>query len=376
MVSVWSSYPADAGVIVYDDTPNPASGQIVFFEFDYLAAGAGRVDLLENAVSYLLAQEAPPTGSIAGQVLLDGEVDHSGVTVTAMPGGQFAYTDAAGLYEIPEMYAATYTVRATKEGWSTGQVEGVVVEEGQQTGGVDMVLYPTVTSEQCESPALSIPDSYPTGVYDTLEFAEDLSITDVEIYVNITHTYIGDLIVEVRSPAGTTVRLHNRSGGSADNIVGWYDSELPVDGPGSLADFVGEQSVGEWRIWVSDNAGADVGVLNTWCVQVLGGMPTGVAEGSGEYPVRYELVGASPNPFNPVTRVTYGAPHAGPVRVVVYNLAGREVRVLVEGEVGPGYHEAVWDGRDGAGAPVSSGVYFVRMEAGGYEGQVKAVLLK
>jgi subtilisin-like proprotein convertase family protein len=375
-VSVWSSYTTDASVIVYDDNPAPQSGQIVFFQFDYLAAGTGRMDLLENAVVYLTALETPPDGSIAGRACLEGEGDHSGIKVTAMPGGNFAYTAVDGTYVIEGMYDATYTVTATKDGWSTAVETGVVVSGGLPTGGVDFLLYPTQTAEQCISPALAIPDNNPTGVYSTLTFMQDVTISDVEIYLNLTHTYIGDLIVEIRSPEGTTVRLHNRGGGSADNIIGWYDSTLPVAGPGSLADFAGEHSAGEWRLWVSDNASIDVGTVNTWCVKVVGGAPTAVDEGETEAPVRYELVGARPNPFNPMTSVVYGAPQAGAVRVSVYSAGGREVRVLVDGPVDAGYHEVVWDGRDGSGTPMASGVYFVRMDAPGYSGSVKAVLLK
>jgi len=373
-VCTWSAYPSDSGLIAYDDNTNPASGQIVYYEFDYLAAGTNRADLLENTVSYLLASEAPPTGSISGTVLLDLQPSHEGILVTA--GSSSTYTNAAGYYVIENMYAGTYTVQATKDGWSTGVVEGVVVTEGQQTSGVNMVLYPTVTVEQCENPELTIPDSNTTGVYDTMVFTEDMTITDIEIYVNITHTYIGDLIVEIRSPEGTTVRLHNRGGGSADNLIGWYDSQLAVSGPGALADFIGEQSGGEWRIWVSDNAGGDIGVLHTWCVQVVGGMQTGVPEWGGETPARYELVGASPNPFNPVTSVTYAAPQDGQVLLAVYNVAGQLVRTLVDGDVTAGYHEAVWDGRDATGAPAASGVYFARMEAEGFRASAKMVLLK
>jgi hypothetical protein len=199
---------------------------------------------------------------------------------------------------------------------------------------------------------------------------------DVEVYVNITHTFIGDLIVEIRSPEGTTVRLHNKGGGSADNIIGWYDSALVVSSPGALSDFIGEDASGEWRIWVSDQGGYDVGTLNSWCVKASGGAPTGVDEGDVETPASYVLRGARPNPFNPVTSVVYGAPQAGAVRVAVYSVAGREVKVLVDGTVGAGYHEVVWDGRDGSGSPMASGVYFIRMDAPGYQGSVKAVLLK
>ena len=374
-VCSWSSYPSDASVIVYDNNPAPQSGQIVFFQFDYLAGGSGIIDLLENAVTYLMAQETPPDGSISGTVTLEGMGNHSGVTVTSYPGGGSAVTDATGFYHIEGLYDATYTVESTKPDWSTAQVEGVVVSGGLPTTGVDMMLYPVSTVEHCRTPNLPIPDSNPSGVYDTITVPEDMDISDVQVYVNIPHTYIGDLIVEITSPEATTVRLHNRTGGSADNLVGWYDSELTVDGPGALADFAGESSLGGWTLHVSDNAGADVGTLVEWCVEITGGSPqTGVED--AEVPVRHVLVGASPNPFNPVTKVAYGVPFDTEVRLVVYNVAGQVVRTLVDGAVEAGYHTAVWDGRDERGKSAASGVYFCRMEADGFDDSTKMVLLK
>jgi subtilisin-like proprotein convertase family protein len=295
--------------------------------------------------------------------------------VTAYPGGASAVTDMSGGYTIEGLYDATYTVEGVKEGWSTCVIEGVVVSGGGMTTGVDMAMSPVVVYEHCESPALSIPDYYPSGVYSSLTFTEDLSITDVEVYVDITHTYIGDLIVEVTSPEGTTVRLHNRSGGGADNLVGWYDSELTVDGPGTLSDFVAESSAGEWTLWVSDNASYDTGVVNEWCVEVTGAGQTGV-EGDGEVPSVHVLRGAAPNPFNPVTTLSYGVPRDAEVRLSVYNVAGRLVRTLVDGPVEAGYHRVVWDGRDDRGVPTSSGVYFCRMESEGFTGTTKMVQLK
>jgi subtilisin-like proprotein convertase family protein len=378
MPTDWTSWSGISSTIAYDDDADPTNGQVVFFEFDYLAAGSsGRIKLLENTVVYLTSQGSSPTGGISGTVHLEGETDHSGILVVVEPGGAEAYTNAAGHYEVGGLYAWTYTVTASKEGWSSARVEGVEVGDGQQVGGVDMMLFPVVEYEHCESPGLSIPDNVPAGVYDTLVFTEDMSITDVEVYVDITHTYIGDLIVELTSPEGTTVRLHNRTGGSADNIVGWYDSVLSVDGPGSLSDYIGEGSAGEWELWVSDNAGVDVGVVNDWCVHIWGGVSTGVADGEmGDVPREYVLRGASPNPFNPVTKVEYGLPSEGRVSLRVYNVAGKLVRVLADGVEGAGYHEAVWDGRDGRGESVASGVYFARMEAEGFQASTRMVLLK
>jgi len=95
----------------------------------------------------------------------------------------------------------------------------------------------------------------------------------------------------------------------------------------------------------------------------------------GTTPV-YVLEGASPNPFNPVTTVTYKAPADASVRLAIYNVAGRLVRTLVEGEVGTGHRTVVWDGRDDRGAEVESGVYFCLMEADGFRDTAKMVLMK
>ncbi len=125
----------------------------------------------------------------------------------------------------------------------------------------------------CNAPSLGIPDDNPAGVYDVMMFPNQLEIRGLRVYVNITHTYIGDLIVEVTSPGGTTVRLHSMSGGSANNIIGTYGLDLSVAGPGSLDDFIGELSQGVWTLWVSDNMWWDVGTLNEWCVGVWGNAP-------------------------------------------------------------------------------------------------------
>ncbi len=108
--------------------------------------------------------------------------------------------------------------------------------------------------------------------------AEDFCIGDVNVDVNISHTYIGDLIVELVSPSGTIVRLHNRGGGTTDDIVATYDDEgtLP-SGPGALSDFDSESSAGIWRLVVSDNASQDTGTLNSWALRIApvsGACPT------------------------------------------------------------------------------------------------------
>ena len=72
-----------------------------------------------------------------------------------------------------------------------------------------------------------------------------------------------------------------------------------------------------------------------------------------------------PNPFNPRTRISYTVPAAEvTVRLDVYDVAGRLVRVLVNGVQEPGVHQVEWDGADASGVPVASGVYLYRLQTG------------
>jgi hypothetical protein len=83
-----------------------------------------------------------------------------------------------------------------------------------------------------------------------------------------------------------------------------------------------------------------------------------------------------PNPFNPVTKIRFSIAEPGWVRLVVYDVGGRPVRVLVDGERPASTYEVTWDGKDSAGRGIASGVYLYELEAPGYTGSKKMVLLK
>jgi hypothetical protein len=74
---------------------------------------------------------------------------------------------------------------------------------------------------------------------------------------------------------------------------------------------------------------------------------------------------AAPNPFVRSTVFWYQVSEPGPVHLEVFSLSGRLVRTLVDGEVGLGRHAMEWDGRDAAGRPVATGIYFARVAAPG-----------
>ena len=77
----------------------------------------------------------------------------------------------------------------------------------------------------------------------------------------------------------------------------------------------------------------------------------------------FALVQNYPNPFNPNTTIKYEIPRACHVSLKIYDVAGKLIRVLEERHRERGRHTAEWDGRDGAGRTVASGIYFYRLQA-------------
>jgi hypothetical protein len=84
-----------------------------------------------------------------------------------------------------------------------------------------------------------------------------------------------------------------------------------------------------------------------------------------------------PNPFNPSTTIRYDLPAAGPVRIAIFDVAGRLLRTLLDGQVRPaGSHAAFWDGRDAAGRVASAGSYVARLDFGSEVRTTRLALVK
>lgn len=108
----------------------------------------------------------------------------------------------------------------------------------------------------------AIPDNNTTGITSTINVAATGTVASLSVRVDITHTYQGDLEVALIGPDNTTVLLHNRTGGSTDNIRTVYaDLTAPAQ---ALSAFNGKATNGTWRLRVRDLAAADVGTLVFW----------------------------------------------------------------------------------------------------------------
>ncbi len=90
----------------------------------------------------------------------------------------------------------------------------------------------------------------------------------------------------------------------------------------------------------------------------------------------YTLAQNYPNPFNPRTVIQYELPQPSEVKVEIFSITGQLVRRLVDEQQMAGPHEVAWDGRDGSGNPVGSGVYFYRLRADDFVGSKRMLLVK
>jgi hypothetical protein len=107
--------------------------------------------------------------------------------------------------------------------------------------------------------------------------------------------------------------------------------------------------------------------------------PTPVADGPGSGPPPAQagrLLPPAPNPFNPQTTLRFSLAQADNVELAIYDLAGRQVRVLVSEHLAAGDHRTTWDGRDDVGRLLASGTYLVRLRGSDYVETRRVALVK
>ncbi len=117
-----------------------------------------------------------------------------------------------------------------------------------------------------ENPSpLAVPDYFAPGVSSPIEIGQGGPVAEVAVTLDIAHTWIGDLEVALVSPGGTRVRLHNRGGGSADNLRRTYTATDTA----ALGGLIGEEAAGTWLLQVADHARYDTGTLNSWSLRLV-----------------------------------------------------------------------------------------------------------
>lgn len=356
-----------AAVLAGED-PNPTSaggngvpdpGEVVDLQIDITNNGT----LTATAVSAILSTTTP------GVVIVAGNANYPDI----LPGGGSESPLTDYTLALPSNFPCGDPVDLSLL---------VTYDDGEAslaTIDVQMFVGTPVALNESVSPGLAIPDDNSTGI--TSQITVTGSVANVSpglnVDLNITHTWIGDLIVSLTSPSNTTVVLHNRTGSSADNIVGNYPGTLPPDE--ALSAFSGEPLDGMWTLTVSDNVGLDTGTLNSWGINDVSDYTCEVVVGIGDdrVPSAFRVFGAAPNPFSSGTALRFEVPGGGAdVTVDIFDVAGRRVRTVSRGFRDPGAHVVTWNGLNDAGRQASTGVYFYRITSGAFSESRKMMLVR
>ena len=122
--------------------------------------------------------------------------------------------------------------------------------------GTDTVTPPVASCATANEADIAVPDNGTAFSDITIASCPRNASATAKVTVDIRHTYKGDLVVEVIAPDGTPYVLHNRAGGSADNLQQTFTVNLSS-----------EPANGLWRLRVRDAASADTGFINRWTLE-------------------------------------------------------------------------------------------------------------
>jgi hypothetical protein len=158
---------------------------------------------------------------------------------------------------------------------------------------------------------------------------------------------------------GVAVFAPGLPSGSLENLVQLNMTMGPNTGTWCVDSVTQFPPAGSWIFSTESGGSIEPTFVGTFCWDVG---PSDAEEGDPVVPAEYGLKQNYPNPFNPTTKIAFGVAKRGNVNITIYNVLGQEITKLVDKVYDPGNYEIEWNGNDGSGNQVSTGVYFYRME--------------
>ena len=234
-------------------------------------------------------------------------------------------------------------------------ITGDVIEHYGSTKIIN-VTNPTINSNGNEI------NAYPAQTIDLMQNADE-----VESYEGV--------LVKLDNVTVSAVNQHDWSITDASGMEALIDDDMAtMDADNAMSELVeGQQlsyimgifnySFGTYKVQIRDvvDLGATVGIDDDVKVN----------------PYEYALHDNFPNPFNPETQIRFSLGGQENVKLVIYNIMGRQVRTLANGDsFNSGFHVVNWDGRDNIGEKVATGMYIYRIKAGDFIADKKMLLVK
>jgi hypothetical protein len=302
----------------------------------YYSSGAST---LSNGMAILITTNTG-RGGIRGQVRA-GEGESLAGAKVSVSSGQYRISSATGDYWITNVPPDTVSVLVEAGGYFPQSMDSIAVNANQTISDLNFLL------SECPIPSILI-------ATDSLDHQIQVSWNAV-----VNPQLVGYNIYRSRFNSGAFTKLN------AAPLTNPFYIDAPPETTLYWYYATAVFSNGSWT--------AESFTSNTDSGRRL--QPVGIDEGTS-IPASFFLSQNYPNPFNPTTTISYGLPNDSDVRVDIFNLLGQRIITLVNEHQNAGFKSVVWDGRDGAGKTVSSGVYFYKIDAGSFHESKKMVMLK
>ena len=189
------------------------------------------------------------------------------------------------------------------------------------------------TSTSSTDIPITISASGTPTINSTLNIASGSSISDLNITMNISHTWVADLTATLISPTGTQLILFSSQCGSSDNVNATFDdsgvtftcgTNPTISGvlipQNALSIFNNESPIGNWTLRIADGANADGGSLNSWSLSICS-----VQALSSESFNSIKDLSIYPNPNNGTFNIQFNSTSSSEIKVNVHDLRGREI---------------------------------------------------
>lgn len=212
----------------------------------------------------------------------------------------------------------------------------------------------------------------------TINVAEEIPfLQSVEVSVNISHTWISDLVIELESPDGTNLTLWDRNCSNEDDIDVTFSAnavDLPndcsnpftgtfkiADENGSLTDLIDEGGTGDWKLKVTDFWDEDSGILNSWSLDIcyLSILSTQDVDPTRNFSI-------TPNPASNNIIIRLSNSNVSQVNLVIYDMNGRVVKKT---DIEEDQIESTIDTSD-----LSSGIYLLKADSGAFSTTKKLIV--
>ncbi len=213
------------------------------------------------------------------------------------------------------------------------------------------------------------------------------NVLDIQVFLAIQHQKVSDLTIKLKAPNNNEITIDAAQGTTSANgiltvmddstsnalnstiyLSPWTQFVKPSNPMGTFGSSVIN---GNWVLTITDGAASNTGTLLGWGLRFNNSILVGNQNISSIVPGVFNLHQNYPNPFNPVTRIKFEVPSTELVKIVVYDILGKEVKTLVNSRMNSGVYEYEFDG-----SMLSSGVYFYKMTAGNYTSIKKMALIK